>query len=95
VLDKKEFEKLQEEKIKEFNDIYKKIKELKEKYKYLVINFNDENVEAVLFDIQLEENKYKVFIDVNNKTLIKFFKNVNELENFLSICNKAYKKLKK
>jgi plasmid replication initiation protein len=96
ILDKEEIKKMEAEKADEFKKIYKKIKELKERYKYLIVNYMGKDTEATLGDIQIDENdnKFKVFINIDSHTQIMKFDNLNKVERFLKICNDAYKKAK-
>jgi plasmid replication initiation protein len=81
----------EEKKAKELKSVYEEIEELKRKYKYLLIKFDGKNREAVLSDIQFKNKTFKVFLTIENTTLIHNFKTFDKVEEFLKKCNEAYK----
>ena len=71
-------------------EINHKLDELKEKYRYILIKIGDEEKRAVVSDIIYNEERFTLFIMVDNKTLKKNFDDLETLDQFLAACAAAY-----
>jgi hypothetical protein len=95
---KTEDEYLQEQikKAQEEENKYNKIKELKEKYNYLIARINGEHKEVSVTDIQIENNAFKLYMSIleEQKTIYQLFESLEKLEEFLKVCSDSYLKQK-
>jgi hypothetical protein len=91
---KTENEYLQEQikKAQEEENKYNKIKELREKYNYLIVKINGKHKEVSITDIQFENNVFKLYMSIleEQKTIYQLFESLEELEKFLKVCRDSY-----
>jgi hypothetical protein len=92
IIDREEYLQIQIQKSEDTKNQYKKIDTLKEKYKYLIVKINGEHKEVSVVDIQFENNVFKLYMSIlgENQTVYQPFENLEELENFLKVCNDSY-----
>jgi len=89
----KTFEELvkeQEEEDKKIQNIYEKIKELKDTYKSIKVKLkNKEEADCAVSDIVYEDNKIKIYLLCGNSSLTPVFENIEVAENFLKQSKKS------